>query len=186
MQASHEAPLRESTRRNPEISNVPALDGSPTITTRFVGDDETVGRLRAGNLRRRPIRQQARDRARAESENSEALPTLGRAWTPIGFQHAPGKTLSIDANQQPMSPDLRLERGADSLDHPILRRGVEIGVHRQADDFLGQLVRYRNTVVDHRETGDRPRADAAASGNRSRSGCPAPSARRQNPRARRA
>src|SRR6478672_2007231 len=75
---------------------------------------------------------------------------LGRAWT-NWISTCTRQTLSMNANQQPMSPDLRLERGADSLDHPILCRGVEIGVHRQTDDFLGQLIRYRNTVVDHRK-----------------------------------
>ena len=100
---------------------------------------------------------------------------------PIGFQHAPGKHISMNANQQPMIADLRLERGADSLDHPILCRGVEIGVHRQADDFLGQLVRYRNTVVDHRKpaVGLEPMQRLRVI-DRGRE-CPAPSARRRKP-----
>ena len=46
--------------------------------------------------------------------------------------------------------DLSLQRAAHSADDAILRRRVEIGVHRQADDLRGETIAHRHAALAHR------------------------------------
>ena len=59
-------------------------------------------------------------------------------------------------------------------DDPILGRLVDIGVHRQADHFLGQALADRHAALDDGEMPVGFLAIAAGSDNRPRSECPAP------------
>ena len=76
------------------------------------------------------------------------------------------------------------ERAAHALDDPILRRLVEIGMHRQADDIVRKPLADRQAAVGDREIPVGGLLMHRLRHSRSRSECPAPSAPRRSRRGR--
>src|SRR5690349_7580593 len=57
----------------------------------------------------------------------------------------------IAPNHTERRANLRLQSGANSLNHAILRRLVEVGVHREADDLFRKLIGHRYAVIGYRK-----------------------------------